>query len=135
MTARAKEKEMHKTYSLSATLCGLLAVAGCGDGSTPAIREGIGAACAAIEDCADALNCLTNFAGGYCGLSDCTSNADCLEGAICVDHEGTNYCFLTCLDKIDCNENRPVESESNCSSNITRVDGGSEKACVPPSSG
>jgi hypothetical protein len=44
-----------------------------------------------------------------------------------------NYCFRACVDKAECNANRGPEVESNCSSNITRVDGGETKACVPPS--
>ena len=52
-----------------------------------------------------------------------------------MTQEGTNYCFLVCNEKEDCNQNRSGENEANCSSNITRVGGGSEKACVPPSSG
>ena len=63
------------------------------------------------------------------------TNADCPLGSSCVAHDdGTNYCFLTCIDKPDCNLTRPVEVEANCSSSITFVDGKTEKkACVPPS--
>ena len=82
----------------------------------------------------DKLTCLTQFKGGYCGASGCTSDAVCPEGSICVTHtDRVNYCFLVCVDKTECNVNRTAVNESNCSANITRVDGGSQKACVPPS--
>ena len=111
----------------------LLAVgaAACGN---EANEQKIGGECSASEPCEnEALQCLTQFKGGYCGEADCTADADCPEGSICVTHLNRNYCFLTCDDKQDCNENRASENESNCSSSIVRVGGGSEKACVPPS--
>ena len=126
---------MH-AFSISVALaCALLVMAGCGGGSTPAIGEGIGAMCETTDDCADGLDCLTEFADGYCGRAGCEADDGCPEGSICVVEATDNYCFLTCLEKPDCNEQRPLESEANCSSNIDRTDGGNEKACVPPSSG
>src|SRR5688500_19847149 len=81
-----------------------------------------------------ALECLS-FKGGYCGLRGCTGTADCPAGSACVAHsDGQNYCFLICLEKVDCNATRPVDIESNCSSNITFVVGErGKKACAPPS--
>lgn len=106
---------------------------GCGGGSE-ADRAYVGGECTATADCGDsALACLTNFRGGYCGIVDCTGDADCLEGSICVTQGNTNYCFLVCNDKAECNTNRTAANESNCSSNIVRVDGGTQRACVPPS--
>jgi hypothetical protein len=106
---------------------------GCGN---DADDERIGAECTSSGQCEnEELTCLTQFKGGYCGASGCMADADCVEGSICVAQGGTNYCFRTCTDKEECNEHRSVENESNCSSNITRVGGGSEKACVPPSAG
>lgn len=111
---------------------------------TEADEIGVGASCdndnpceAPEEDGGDIeLQCLDAFAGGYCGLEDCTENADCPDGSACVNHEGANYCFRTCLDKAECNENRGPDEESNCSSNVDFVDPDtSGKACVPPSSG
>ena len=123
---------MKRTWILTAAVL-VAGALGCGDDAND---ERIGAECTTTESCEnEELTCLTAFAGGYCGASACTANADCPEGSICVAQGGTNYCFLICDDKEDCNENRSVENESNCSSNITRVEGGSEKACVPPSSG
>jgi hypothetical protein len=112
----------------------LVAVAlGCGD---DADDERIGAECTASSACEnEELTCLTQFKGGYCGSSGCTKNADCVDGSICVTQGTTNFCFRTCEDKEECNEHRTAENESNCSSNITRVEPGTQKACVPPSSG
>ena len=78
---------------------------------------------------------MTQFRGGYCGKVGCTDNLDCPEASACMAHDdGKNYCFRVCKDKVECNENRSVELESNCSSNITFVDKEIEgKACVPPS--
>ena len=122
-----------------------LGASACGDDDnngpylSQAQQSGVGAACrvGTNADCAQTpapLECL-NFKGGYCGLRGCTQTADCPFGSACVAHsDGQNYCFLTCVDKIDCNATRPVDIESNCSSNITFVGGErGKKACVPPS--
>jgi hypothetical protein len=79
-------------------------------------------------------SCL-QFKGGYCGEADCLHDTDCPASSACIAHDdGTNYCFRTCLDKAECNENRDPENESNCSSSVTFVDGDmGRKACVPPS--
>jgi hypothetical protein len=65
----------------------------------------------------------------------CTHDADCPDKSACIMHtDGINYCFRTCVDKPDCNANRDVDNESNCSSSVTFVDGTmGRKACVPPS--
>jgi hypothetical protein len=107
------------------------------DGGTEADQLGVGAECTSDDDCdADTDQiCLTNFKGGYCGIRDCTANADCPEGSACVAHDdGTNYCFRSCTDKPECNANRTVENESNCSSSVEYVEAETDgKACVPPS--
>jgi len=114
------------------------------DDENEADEAGVGAQCEVSTDCTqpetDAgpmQECLTNFTGGYCGIKDCTGNADCPEGAACVAHEdNVNYCFRQCTDKSECNVNRDPEVESNCSANIEFVDADTlGKACVPPSSG
>jgi hypothetical protein len=117
-------------------------VAGCGDDGTAADRIGVGAQCTADGECESAdeeieLVCLTQFTGGYCGLEGCTEDAGCPEGSACVAHEDdNNYCFRVCQNKPECNSNRSVENESNCSANIVFVEEPQErKACVPPSSG
>jgi hypothetical protein len=112
--------------------------AGCGDddddGGTEADRLGVGAACADSGDCLEGQSCLP-FKGGYCGIQNCQADADCPDGSACVMHDdGTNYCFRICTDKSECNFNRPVDIESNCSANITFVEATGVKACVPPSS-
>ena len=121
-------------------LCIVLALAGCGDDNEEADLLGVGAECNVANDECDLDNnqvCLTTFAGGYCGIADCTGDIDCPEASACIAHTDlTNYCFRTCADKAECNENRSVDFESNCSSNVTFVDGTlGRKACVPPSSG
>ncbi len=118
----------------------LLAFAACGDDNEEADILGVGAECSGAADECDLDNdqvCLTNFAGGYCGIADCTGDIDCPEASACIAHgDDTNYCFRTCVDKLDCNENRSVDFESNCVSSVDFVDGTmGRKACVPPSSG
>jgi hypothetical protein len=116
-------------------LAGLLTA--CGDDDTEADRLGVGAQCTANDQCDEDTSqlCLTQFKGGYCGIQGCTKDADCPEASACVAHtDGMNYCFRTCLDKLECNENRDLENESNCSSSVEFVDGMKTlKACVPPS--
>jgi hypothetical protein len=111
----------------------LLLALSCG-GGTEADRRGVGAECTKAEDCQTGQQCLA-FKGGYCGIQNCMADKDCPSGSACVRHtDNVNYCFRTCVEKIDCNRNRAVENESNCSSSITFVEGGkTTKACVPPS--
>ena len=112
-------------------LCGAAWLTGCG-----ANAQKIGGECTENAQCENQqLSCLTAFKGGYCGSSGCTKDADCAAGSRCVTQDNVNYCFLECTDKAECNENRTVDNESNCSANITRVEAGTWKACVPPSSG
>jgi len=115
--------------------------AGCGDddegtGISQAQQRGVGAACSRDEDCTEPGQVCLAFKGGYCGVADCTADAQCPAGSACVTHDDQrNYCFLICTDKVQCNQTRPADIESNCSSSITFVDDNPEfKACVPPSS-
>jgi hypothetical protein len=127
----------------------ILAVSGCGDDDgTEAIRRGVGDECT-IDTTADASRmgnctmagqeCLTEFSGGYCGVRDCTVDADCPMGSACVSEDGvTNYCFLICLDKPECNPRRSMANESNCNSALTFVDPAGDmgrKVCRPPLGG
>ncbi len=122
---------------------------GCGDdGDSEAEDRGVGEACVSTDECPNVevstggdtaeeplqLECLTEFRGGYCGLRDCTSDDECPEGSLCaMADNGTNYCFLTCGDKPDCNDHRDAQVESNCVSNLRPVDESrTEKVCVPP---
>ena len=115
----------------------LVAAGGCGGGSE-ADRLGVGAECKVADDCQQdpvVQTCLLQFKGGYCGVTACTSDMDCPETSACIAHtDGVNYCFRVCADKVECNENRTVENESNCSANVVFVDAAlGRKACVPPS--
>ncbi len=117
-----------------------LPLAACSDDDddlSEADRIGVGAACENDMGCVEEAMCLQQFKGGYCGLTGCTTDLDCPEASACVAHDdGENYCFRICTDKAQCNVNRPVDAESNCSSNINFVDPSGKngiKACVPPS--
>ena len=105
-----------------------------GSGGDDADDLGVGAQCSDNLDCLEGQTCLP-FKGGYCGLEDCTGDVDCPDDSACVAHDdGNNYCFRICVDKSECNVNRDVDLEANCSSNVDFVDGkASFKACVPPS--
>src|SRR5688572_22016216 len=113
--------------------------AACGDDDTEADRLGVGAQCTSTDQCDEETMqvCLPQFAGGYCGIQNCVHDEDCPDPSACIAHEdGVNYCFRTCIDKPECNVNRDLENESNCSSSVVFVDGTmGRKACVPPSSG
>ena len=110
-----------------------LFVSSCGDSGTEADRRGVGAQCTKVEDCASGQQCLA-FKGGYCGLQGCAANRDCPVGSACVHHDdGMNYCFRICVDKVECNRNRLLENEANCSASITFIETTNSKACVPPS--
>jgi hypothetical protein len=113
---------------------------GCGDDDgNEAEQRGVGSECVATEDCTEeGQECLTQFSGGYCGIQDCTGDADCPDGSACVteDEDGTNYCFLVCAEKVDCNRNRSVDNESNCVSSLTFIDDAAgRKVCRPPYGG
>jgi hypothetical protein len=121
-----------------------LCLAACGGHDPPppygtqADLIGVGAACRANTDCfqteGGAQQCLTEFKGGYCGLKGCTTSADCPAGSGCVSYNGATYCFRRCKEKAECNLNRSIDVESNCSSNIDFVEGkASDKPCIPPS--
>lgn len=105
------------------------------DEGSEADRLGVGAQCESDDGCPrEGQSCLTQFKGGYCGATGCAADSECPEGSACVTHEGVNYCFRICIDKAECNRNRSVENEANCSGNVTFVSGSkSIKACIPPS--
>jgi hypothetical protein len=111
-----------------------LLVAACGDDGADAF--GVGAQCTMNDQCNQEIGAQTclPFKGGYCGLTGCTVDADCPEQSACIKHtDNVNYCFHTCLDKPECNRNRDVENEANCSSSVDFVEGAmGRKACVPP---
>jgi hypothetical protein len=111
--------------------------AACGDDGTEADRLGVGAQCESTDQCDPDIDliCLPQFKGGYCGLQNCEGDVDCPEASACILHDdGETYCFRLCADKPDCNLNRDLENEANCSSSAEFVDGANgRKACVPPS--
>ena len=137
----------HKRFVRLLALLGAFAmiVAACGGAGNEADMVGVGAECAAATDCpvlacdvdpCPVLDCLPQFSGGYCGLTGCAGDVDCPMGSACVAHtDGVNYCFRLCLDKAECNINRSVDVQSNCSASVTFVEPQSAKACIPPSSG
>ena len=127
-----------KLCVLCVFLVAVIVGAGACGGGTEADNLGVGAQCEATDQCDEEIGllCLPQFKGGYCGLSGCVDNLGCPEGSACVAHDdGMNYCFRICLDKSECNANRDLENEANCSSSITFTDPASSglKACVPPS--
>jgi hypothetical protein len=121
----------------AAVVTALLLVTACGgDDDTEADRLGVGAQCASTDQCDVDIDlvCLDQFKGGYCGLVGCEADIDCPEGSACVLHDdGETYCFRICLDKAECNQNRDLENEANCSSSIDFIEAEGIKACVPPS--
>ena len=124
---------MRILLTLSATLC-LFAFAGCG---SDAAAKGVGAQCASSDDCQEeGQSCITSFKGGYCGVQDCAADTDCPDGSHCatLKDTGVKYCFLKCVDKVECNTDRDVDNEANCSSREENVDSNNtDKSCVPPS--
>jgi hypothetical protein len=126
-----------RTFLCTASLGLLALLAACGDDDPKADRLGVGAQCTSTDQCDEETNqqCLA-FKGGYCGIQGCTGDADCPEASACIAHtDGMNYCFRTCVEKVDCNANRDADNEANCSSSVTFVDDTmGRKACVPPSS-
>ncbi|PKN58985.1 MAG: hypothetical protein CVU56_03315 [Deltaproteobacteria bacterium HGW-Deltaproteobacteria-14] len=124
---------MKITLALGFLGASLLLLGAC-DGGSEADRRGVGASCTNSDDCTeDGQSCLA-FKGGYCGVMGCDHDVDCPGGSLCVTHtDAQNYCFLSCDGKADCNRNRAADIEANCSSNATFADGGTGKACVPPS--
>jgi hypothetical protein len=115
----------------------VLVLVGCSSGSE-AIRRGVGSECGPSLACTETgQTCLTQFKGGYCGVSGCVHDTDCPAGSACVtEDDGINYCFLVCGDKPACNPHRTVDNESSCVSSIPFVDGTmNRKVCRPPLSG
>lgn len=115
--------------------CAIAMAAACGGNESDEL--GVGAQCGTTDDCNPdiATTCLTQFKGGYCGVTGCQADADCPESSACVVHtDGMNYCFRICTDKPECNANRDVDNEANCSGSVDFVDPArTSKACIPPS--
>lgn len=118
-------------------LCALfIALCGCGSNQNQANRLGVGADCTMSSQCTVGQVCLTEFKGGYCGVSSCVHDTDCPQGSACVTDGQANYCFLICAQKTDCNLHRSAADESDCTSSLTFLDGAmNRKVCRPPDSG
>ena len=100
----------------------MAAACGCGSNASEAIRRGVGAECNASLACSEATQaCLTEFKGGYCGVSGCLRDTDCPQGSACVTDDGqTNYCFLICADKPECNVNRTLDKVESATEAVQR---------------
>lgn len=94
---------------------------------------GVGAACKATTDCADGLTCELALQDGYCTVKDCTANAGCPEGTLCVTSEtGTNYCMKSCQGPTDCTFCRGYNDDVACSAEVTFAEAGTTgSVCVP----
>jgi hypothetical protein len=126
---------MTKRMRLVMQIAAVVVSLSCDDG-TEAQRRGVGAACTMASDCTESgQSCLTQFKGGYCGITGCASDEECPTGSACVTHDdGMNYCFLVCNVKTDCNRHRSVDVEANCSSTAVLLeDPKDRKVCSPPS--
>ena len=67
----------------------------------------IGDPCDEDDDCVSSLDCLgypdnANFAGGYCGSTDCSSDSDCGDDGICAEIFGEGTCLRSCADDLAC---------------------------------
>ena len=115
----------------------LLVAGGCGSNQNEANQRGVGAECGMTSDCTTSGEvCLTEFKGGYCGVAGCLHDTDCPQGSACVTDGQTNYCFLVCDTKTDCNLHRSADNESDCTSSLTFLDtNNGRKVCRPPNSG
>ncbi|NMB73665.1 MAG: hypothetical protein GYA21_00890 [Myxococcales bacterium] len=130
---------MRTTFALLSPLL-LASMLGCGSKDANDLK--VGAQCTSLQDCGvepkdgevPPLECLATFKGGYCGKTGCAHSSECPEKSACANLDGTFYCFLVCTDKPDCNQNRSVDNEANCSSSIKTVENTEQKLCIPPSS-
>jgi hypothetical protein len=95
---------------------------------------GVGAACVGDVDCKAPLTCMTGFKGGYCGVKDCTTNAQCPADSLCVKHsDAVGYCYLKCTAATTCSFCRPPAYAAACSDQVTFLEAGTTgSVCVPP---
>jgi hypothetical protein len=91
----------------------------------------LGATCGEDADCNGDLECLTGFAGGYCGQSGCEENADCPNGSSCVVRAGGNVCLKDCARDSDCGFCRAEALRGTCSDDAEFAESG-DSVCVPP---
>ncbi len=93
---------------------------------------GVGARCSSAADCDPDLECVTSFHGGYCTMRDCTVNADCPGGTLCVTVGDENFCHRPCATASDCSLCRNADSPATCRDDVTFAeDGTTGSVCVP----
>lgn len=92
---------------------------------------GVGASCADDTECAADLACNLDFEGGYCGARECTTDAMCPPDSVCVDEDGTGYCFRTCTTESDCSFCRGQELAAGCTDEVTFVEASGVRVCRP----
>jgi hypothetical protein len=92
---------------------------------------GVGASCTEDAHCDPDLECLDDLNGGYCGMRDCASNAECPQASVCVTIDDTNVCVRTCDVQSDCGFCRHPDFAATCTTDVTYVEGASVQVCVP----
>lgn len=85
---------------------------------------GLGASCSADADCGPNLECLDEVDGGFCGVRDCASNADCPVDSLCISHAGINHCAPTCAATSDCTFCRYGGPTAACTTDVDYIEGG-----------
>ena len=91
---------------------------------------GVGASCAANDDCGADLECVDELAGGYCGRRDCEADADCPADSVCVENDGNTYCLRTCAAEADCSFCR-YEHAASCTDQVSFVEATGVRVCMP----
>lgn len=93
---------------------------------------GHGATCNQDTPCAGELDCLDEFAGGYCGKRDCKLNLDCPQDSLCVLDGDTGFCFKSCELDSECSFCRGSQFAATCSDNVEFAEEGTQASvCVP----
>jgi hypothetical protein len=82
---------------------GIVTAVGCGSGGVGTEGDVVGGPCSE-GDCAGGSSCLvaTMYPGGTCTV-DCTTQADCPDGTVCVQESG-GTCLLACDSADDCRD-------------------------------
>ncbi|MEN9580711.1 MAG: hypothetical protein RJA70_3720 [Pseudomonadota bacterium] len=91
-----------------------------------------GATCDKATPCSGDLDCLDEFAGGYCGKRDCKLNADCPGDTLCVLDGDMGFCFKTCGVDSECSFCRAGEVAASCDDGVKFAEKGTQgSVCVP----
>ena len=116
------------TMSNFARVTVMFLIAACGSSDVGTEGQVVGASCTTSGgpsgSCADGSKCVvdTDFPGGSC-VKDCTRQADCPDGAACIQEDG-GICVLECIDAGDCRDGY------NCVAKSTLDPAGSAKVCL-----